>query len=226
MVLLSYENGITLLRWCYENGITFFMMKRTIYILGLLLCLVGCEKPHNEAENPTKSETQLDKGRCVFYGDYYAEEGIAHNVVDMDLLSANLSYDSVGRIVGTGTNLYFSDIFLHATDTLILAGVYTADTTAAVGTFLPGMDYEGGVSGAYLLHIVDNAVTKIILIEKGTFTLRYEGKKTHVDFDLVTTEGQAYKGTFDGELPMYALEEDEKNMNYMNDVNLRRRTQR
>ncbi len=178
-------------------------MKRTIYILGLLLCLVGCEKPQNGAQNPTKSETVLDKGRCIFYGDYYAEEGIAYNVVDMDLLSAKLSYDSVGRIVGTGTNLYFSDIFLHATDTLLPAGVYTADTTAAVGTFLPGMDYEGGVSGAYLLHITDNAVMEIILIEKGSFTLTYEGEKTHIEFDLVTTKGNTYKGTFDGELPMY-----------------------
>ncbi len=201
-------------------------MKRTIYICALLLCLMACQEKHKPQVQPLKSETQLDKGRCIFYGDYYAEEGIAHNVVDMDLLSKGLSYDSVGRIVGTGTNLYFSDIFLHATDTLLPAGVYTTDTTAAVGTFLSGMDYEGGVSGAYLLHITDNAVMEIILIEKGTFTLRYEGEKTHVDFDLVTTEGQAYKGTFDGELPMYALQEDEKNMNYMNDVNLRRRTQR
>ncbi len=182
-------------------------MKRIVYIVSLALCLVGCEKPQSEEDNPTKSETVLDKGRCIFYGDYYAEEGITYNVVDMDLLSKNLSYDSVGRIVGTGTNLYFSDIFIHPTDTLLPAGTYLADTTAARHTFLPGMDYEGGVSGAYLLHIVDNAVTKIILIEKGKFTLQYEGQNTHINFDLITTTGQAYKGTFDGELPMYALEE-------------------
>ncbi len=175
-------------------------MKRIVYIIVLLLCLVGCTKPSKEIK-PIDSETKLDKGRCVFYGDYYAEEGIAHNVVDIDLLSAKLSYDSVGRIVGTGTNLYFSDIFLHATDTLIPAGVYTADTTAAVGTFLPGMNYEGGISGAYLLHITDNAVMKIILIEKGSFHLTYEGDTTHIEFDLLTEHRQAYKGTFHGVLP-------------------------
>ncbi len=185
-------------------------MKRILYIIGLLVCLVACQTNHNPAVKPLESETVLDKGRCIFYGDYYAEEGIAHHVVDMDLLSAKLSYDSLGRIVGTGTNLYFSDIFIHTTDTLIPAGVYTADTTAAVGTFLPGMDYEGGVSGAYLLDIVDNAVMKIILIEKGTFTLRYEGATTHIEFDLTTANGQAYKGTFDGELPMYALDEGQR----------------
>ncbi len=183
-------------------------MKRIVYIIGLLVCLVSCQDSHNPQVSPVESETVLDKGRCIFYGDYYSEEGITHNVVDMDLLSANLSYDSLGYIAGTGTNLYLSDIFIHATDTLIPAGVYTADTTAAVGTFLPGMDYEGGVSGAYLLNIVDNAVMKIILIEKGTFTLRYEGAKTHITFDLVTTNGSTYKGTFDGVLPTYVLVPD------------------
>ncbi len=182
-------------------------MKQIIYIVGILLCLASCQDSHNSQVKPLQSETKLDKGRCVFYGDYYAEEGIMHNVVDMDLLSAGLSYDSVGRIVGTGTNLYISDIFLHSTDTLFPAGIYTADTTVAVRTFLPGMNYEGGVSGAYLLHIVDNAVMKIILVEKGTFNLSYEGENTHIDFDLVTTEGHAYRGTFDGELPMYVLQE-------------------
>ncbi len=175
-------------------------MKRIIYIFGLLLCLVGCENPQHTETNATKSETHLDKGRTVFYGDYYAEEGISHNVIDMDLLSKNLSYDSVGHIIGTGTNLYFSDIFLHSTDTVLPSGIYTTDTTAAVGTFLPGMDYEGGVSGAYLLHITDNAVMDIILIEKGSFHLTYEGDTTHIEFDLTTTKGQAYQGTFHGVL--------------------------
>ncbi len=182
-------------------------MKPILYILILILGLVGCTKPNREVSD-IQSETVLDKGRTIFYGDYYAEEGIAHNVVDMDLLSARLDYDSVGRITGTGTNLYFSDIFLHSTDTLLPAGVYTADTTAAVGTFLPGMNYEGGVSGAYLLHITDNAVTKIILIERGTFTLSYEGTETHIDFDLVTEHRQTYKGTFHGVLPAYIIVPD------------------
>ncbi len=183
-------------------------MKRIVYILSLLLCLVGCKKAQDGVHNSTQSETVLDKGRCIFYGAYYAEEGIVHNVVDMDLLSKHLSYDSVGRIVGTGTNLYISDIFIHHTDTLIPAGTYMADTIAARGTFLPGMDYEGGVSGAYLLHIVDNAVTKIILIEKGKFTLRYEGAKTHIDVEMTTTNGQVYEGVFEGELPTYVLVSD------------------
>ncbi len=176
--------------------------------MGILLCLASCQDSHNPQVKPLQSETKLDKGRCVFYGDYYAEEGILYNVVDMDLLSAGLSYDSVGRIVGTGTNLYISDIFLHSTDTLLPAGIYTADTTATVRTFLPGMDYEGGVSGAYLLHIVDNAIMKIILIEKGIFTLSYEGSTTHIEFDLMTENHQSYKGTFHGTLPMYIIVPD------------------
>ncbi len=178
-------------------------MKHTICILSLLLCLMSCQKTHSGTQNETKSETRLDKGRCIFYGDYYAEEGIALNVLDIDLLSPKLSYDSIGRIVGSGTNLYFSDIFLHPTDTLLPAGIYTADTTAAVHTFLPGMNYEGGVSGAYLLNITDNAVIDIILIEKGSFNLTYEGDTTHITFDLITTKGTAYKGTFHGILPTY-----------------------
>ncbi len=182
-------------------------MKKLLYITILLACLVGCTRSR-EVNPQTASDTKLDKGRCIFYGDYYAEEGITHNVVDMDLLSKHLSYDSVGRIVGTGTNLYISDIFIHPTDTLLPEGTYFADSTAKRQTFLPGMNYEGGVSGAYLLHITDNAVQKIILIEEGKFTLRYEGNMTHIEFDLKTDTRETYKGTFQGVLPMYALMPD------------------
>ncbi len=164
-----------------------------------MLCLVACQAPNN----PTKVasvDTELDKGKVTFYGAYYAEEGLNYNVLDLDLLSEHLSYDSLGHIVGTGTNLYFSDIFLSPTDSLLQEGIYTADTIPAERTFLPGMNYEGGVSGAYLLQIVDNQVSRIILIDKGTFHLTQEGDTTHIAFDLVTDTKQAYKGTFHGVL--------------------------
>ncbi len=175
-------------------------IKPIVICLGLLIALAGCKKEEPNTVQPLVSATELDEGLLTFHGAYYAEEGIEQNVFEMDLLSAGLNYTEEGRIVGTGTNLYFSDIFVLSTDSTLVAGTYTANKSTEPGTFLPGIKYDNNYSGAYLLNIVDTVVQEIHLIESGTFTLQKEGEKTHITFDLQTTEGKQYNGTFKGKL--------------------------
>ncbi len=181
-------------------------MKRILYILPLLL-FVACQPDRPQGGTQTTFATSFDEGRAIYYGAYYEEEGVPHNVLDLDLLSEGLNYDSVGRIVGSGTNLYFSDIFIENTKQFFPNGTYEADTSATTMTFLSGMDYEGGISGAYLLQITDNQVAKITLVENGSFTLKQDIHGTvTITFDLLLANRKAYSATFKGQLPLYALQ--------------------
>lgn len=178
-------------------------MKRIAYILSVcsLFSLAGCNNTVNHPE--LNSATEFNTGYAFFYGAYYAEDGIDRNVVVLDLYSPKLGLDSLGVIRGTGTNFYLSDIFLLPKDTLLPATTYKSDTTAAPLTFLPGMNYEGNVSGAYLLDIVDSQISRITLLTEGGFTLRYKGDSAIININMKTDGGKAYAAEFRGTLPMY-----------------------
>ena len=180
-------------------------MKRIAYILSIcsLLSLAGCNNTVNHPE--LNSATEFNTGYAFFYGAYYAEDGIDRNVVVLDLYSPKLGLDSLGVIRGTGTNFYLSDIFLPLKDTLLPATTYKSDTTAAPLTFLPGMNYEGNVSGAYLLDIVDSQISRITLLTEGGFTLQYKGDSALIDIRMKTESGKTYAAQFRGILPMYDM---------------------
>lgn len=178
--------------------------SKYICIFLVLLCIAGCKK-ENKNEPTISSATEFDKAYASFYGAHYAADGIENNVVAIDLYSPKLGLNEEGYIEGTGTNLYVSDIFLAPTDTLLPATTYKADTTAAPLTFLAGVEYEGNITGAYLLDIVDNEVSRITLLTEGQFSLQYKGDSVQMSFSMQTHDGRKYAATMRGVMPMYDM---------------------
>ena len=72
--------------------------------------------------------------------------------------------------IGTGYNLYISDIFVP--DSLLVTGEYKSETTAEAFTFLPGKDYEGTPHGMYILNIEKDKVIQIQVLDSGSFAYR------------------------------------------------------
>ena len=188
-------------------------MKHIHYILifaaGLLVASCG----NNGKPDPVVFSKKLDKGYAVFYGNYYSAEGINRNVLSLDIYSPTITIDSLGRIGGTGTNVYLSDIFIDTADTLMRRGEYKTDTTYLSYTFLAGIEYENHYSGAYLLNIKDNGYD-VTLVKSGTMTLSYSGDSTIIDFSLLLDNANrtVYTGQYRGILPYYipASQEDAK----------------
>jgi hypothetical protein len=169
-------------------------MRKFLYILPLLFLACTAKK---SSEQPEVLQSELTQGTITCYGAYY--KGLERNVVSLDLYSKDISFDSLGYVQGSGTNLYLSDIFLPLTDTVPAAGTYKCDTTAAVNTFLPGMDFEGNPTGTYLLKIDDAKISSIILCSDSSFVVSQTGDITDIQFNLISDKKQ-YKLHFHGVL--------------------------
>lgn len=177
------------------------MKKPLLSCIAICLICTGCKEKNTPSER--QRDTSFNTGTAVFYGAYYQDGGIAQNVLSVDLYSSGLTLDSTGHVTGTGTNLYFSDVFLAPADTFLLAGTYLCDSTALPMTFLPGMNYEGNISGAYILDIVDGALNNAELLTEGRFSLEYKGDSVQMDFALTNQAGKACSARFKGLLPLY-----------------------
>jgi hypothetical protein len=170
-------------------------MKHFIHILILVL-LVSCDPP-----NPPTPHTPTLKMDSIYttadfrsYGDYY-NTGL--EVFAVDLLSEGLIYDSTFHISGSGCNLYLSDIFVHGDS--LPAGHYQMDSVAREMTFLRGMDFEGNITGTYLLQISKDQIQKIILFHGGSMDVAYtEEGSVHLDFSLYTTDSTCYHAQYTG----------------------------
>ena len=174
-------------------------MYKHLYILLIIAgVLAGCNnKPAPEKKEI--GEIVFTTAYSTFYGTHYASRGIKQNVVDLDLYSEKIGLDSTHHIVGTGTNLYFSDIFLPSDLTALQAEEYASDTTGAEYSFLPGVDYEGNISGAYLLRINDGKLSGYTVFDEGRFVLTQDGDSTHISFSLKYTEGRNMVKTYEAE---------------------------
>lgn len=171
-------------------------MKHLLPIFLIGLC-VACH-PYNP---PTPSpvipvDTVMTRAKYKAYGTYYKR--LDKNVFSLDLYSAGLQNDSLGYIVGSGTNLYLSDILLPDSVHSLQPGTYTLDTTAAAYTFLPGMNIDGGISGTYLLLINEDAVKQIYYFTSGTFTLAMRGDTADMTFHLLSDKKKIYNASFSG----------------------------
>ena len=171
-------------------------MKAYFYIT--ILVLVSACVPQNKPTTPT--HIQVDSVYTIAdlrsYGDYYHS---GHQVYALDLLSEGLEYDSAGYIIGSGCNLYLSDIFTHKDSTAGLpAGIYRMDSTAKEGCFLRGMEFESNITGTYLLVLKENKIQKILLFKSGTMTLNYTHGDTLLNFDLYTADSTHYRATYKG----------------------------
>lgn len=138
-----------------------------------VLCLLASCSP-SEQRQPTPSvayDTLFTTCYQERHGSYYAEGGLNNNVISLDLYSEGLLLNKQGVIEGTGTNLYFSDVFLTDFVDYLLPGEYQSDTTGATFTFLPGTSFQGNFTGAYLLSIADGELVSYRLLPAGTLTV-------------------------------------------------------
>ena len=170
-------------------------MKNYIYIL-LFLFVVGCT-PYNKPTGPTpqpilKADSVYITADFRQYGDYY---NTGHQVYAIDLLSTGLEYDSAFHIFGSGCNLFLSDIFVS--DSLV-AGHYKMDSVAKNMTFLRGMNFEGNITGTYLLHISESQIQKIVLFTSGSMDVTYLENDILLDFSLYTADSTLYHATYQG----------------------------
>lgn len=177
-------------------------MKINNYIFFFIIFLVACN-PRSQSDEPTFHKTIADCDSVYLIADiqwhkqYYPL--LQQQVFSIDLLSDGLSFDSSHHIVGTGCNLYLSDVFLPLTDTHLQAGTYQMDTTAAAYTFLPFMNFDGNITGCYLLDIQDNNIQQIIGFCAGQMQVEYISETDiRLDFVLYTNDSTSYHAIYQG----------------------------
>ena len=172
-------------------------MRKTLYIF-LCACAImaGCS-PKNGPVKPKTLDLELTQGSLLYYGQYY--EGLEQDVVALDLYSKGIAFESLGHIVGSGTNLYLSDIFLPKGDSIPHDGFYRCDSTGAENTFLKGVDFEGNPTGTYILEIEESKLSRVILCSDSSFVWKSEGDTVDISFNLIRNK-QPYSAHFRGVL--------------------------
>lgn len=176
-------------------------MKNRIFFISLLALawlIAGCNPHSNPPAEQSLFASDIRKAYLQYYGNYYAEEGLPQKVYVLDCYSDGLLLNKQGHIEGTGTNLYISDIFVPDSAKGLPAGTYTADTTGLPFTFLPGVSYEGQITGAYLLHIEEDVLDAIALLPKGVLTVAYQGDEAILHFEGTTSRKKPFHADFRG----------------------------
>lgn len=165
--------------------------------IAILLLMVACKPSNIPAPSTTlQADSIYIKADLQKYGDYY---GSGHQVYAIDLLSHGLTYDSAFHISGTGYNLYLSDVFAPKDSTQrIPEGIYYMDSTIQDMHFLQGKDFEGSITGTYLLYIQDNQLRGITLFSNGQMKVEYIGTDMLLEFDLYTQDSTYYHATYQG----------------------------
>ena len=151
-------------------------MRNAIYLI-LLLLVASCNPIYNpnKPSRPSAADSVFVCADFRKHGDYY---NTGHQVYAIDLLSQGLEYDSLFHIQGSGYNLFLSDIF--TTSTSLPAGHYQMDSVAKDMTFLRGMDFEGSITGTYLLQISENKIQRIAQSVRYFFSI-YQQHKTYLN---------------------------------------------
>lgn len=175
-------------------------MRRTLLIVCVVACLLSACKPtpHTPVAQTTY-DTLFTSGYEKMHGAYYP--GLDNQVVSIDLYSEGLKLGLKG-IVGTGTNLFFSDVFLSGKDSTLQAGTYLPSDSGEASTFLSGKYFEGNFTGAYLLLIENNKLMSYSLLPEGTLTAVVDGDITDLRFEGKMQNGKAYKASYRGKLKL------------------------
>lgn len=172
-------------------------MKAYLYI-AILVLTAACT-PHNRPTQPTtiqQADSIYTESCFRIFGDYHNS---GHQVYSIDLLSDGLNYDSTGHILGTGCNLYLSDIFAHKDSvTRLPAGTYSMDSTAKDMSFLRGLSFDGSATGTYLLMIQESQMQRIMFFTEGTMTVEYIENDIVLDFNLYLADSTRYHATYTG----------------------------
>ena len=152
--------------------------------------------PHNKPRPTQPIDTTYIVADFRKHGDFHNS---GHQVYAIDLLSNGLEYDSVFHIYGSGCNLYLSDIFAHKDSTTRLpAGTYLMDSTAQEMTFLCAMDFDGNITGTYLLTISEDQIQRILMFTGGNMNVTYNDDNVVLDFNLYTKDSTYYHATYTG----------------------------
>ena len=180
---------------CTKNQ-SLIHMKAYLYI-AILVVIVACKtNPIPAPSTELQADSIYTKVHLQKYGDYYSS---GHQVYAIDLLSDGLEFDDDFRISGTGYNLYLSDVFAPRDSTQRMpAGTYYMDSTIQDMHFLQGKDFEGSITGTYLLYIQNSQLQRIILFSSGKMTVEYIEEDFLLDFDLYTPDSIRYHATYQG----------------------------
>ena len=178
-------------------------MKIAKYILPILILLAACD-PVNQGNKPSGSSILGSYDSTYVIADlqwhhkYYPN--LECEVFSTDLLSDGLEFDSAHHIIGSGLNLYISDIFLPSNTTTLQDGTYRMDTTAQPYTFLPYMYFEdGNITGCYMLDIQENKIQRIIGFTAGEMTITTEEDDILLDIVLFLEDSTSrYHATYQG----------------------------
>ena len=129
-------------------------------------------------------------------------DSIPYAVVSLDLFSQGLDLNEDKMIVGTGYNLFFSDIFVP--DSLLEEGEYTAITNdqspVTDHSFLAGKSFEGYPTGAYILNIENGHVKQIQLIDSGNISYRNDSLLFTLYYKNIYGGKATYRCSFCGPL--------------------------
>lgn len=170
------------------------MKNRILYIAIILLA--ACTSK-NTPSKPDTIASEMTYGKLICYGQYY--DSIKCNVLSLDLYSDGLTLDSTDHMVGSGTNLYLSDIFIPLTDTTLMDGTYKCAKTPEPKTFYPGVDFDGTPTGTYILQVANAKVSQIIICSDSTFVVSTNGDTKELLFNL-KSEDKNYNIHFKGVL--------------------------
>ena len=178
-------------------------MKTLRFLLPLLLLpalFAACSGGNSPVQRETAAiDTVFTQARIRSYGRYY--KGLELKVVSLDLYSEGLrpQPDSTHN---SGTSLRFSDLFIDTTDTRLPEAMYVIDSVPALHSALPALYFDGQLTGACLLQVIDGQLQQINTFSAGSFSLRYEGDTAVMDFRLVSAASRTYHGVYRG-VPAY-----------------------
>lgn len=183
-----------------------------LYIFCLLagILLYSCNNGINEPSKNVTLRQPFTTGYAVYYGTYYDYLGIDTHVFELDLYTEGLGLDSTGQYVGTGQNLYMTDIFSLGSDSLLTEGIYNVDNLYqyTAGSILGGESYGGIPGGAQLINVSSTGISYDYIIS-GTMTVAYSNDSTILNFKLQTKQGTLIENQFRGILPQFNMSNSE-----------------
>ena len=187
------------------------MLKQIILPIFCLFTSVFFYSCNNGINEPTNNVTlPFTTGYAVYYGTYYDYLGIDTHVFELDLYTEGLGLDSTGQYVGTGQNLYMTDIFSLGSDSLLTEGIYNVDTLYqyTAGSILGGESYGGIPSGALLINVSSTGIS-YDYIKSGTMEVKYRNDSVLIAFKLQTQQGTQIENQCNSKLPQFNMSKTE-----------------
>jgi len=173
-------------------------MKKYLVSLVFFPCLffVACQSMSSPSERKVVTvDTVFTQAYSKCYGAYYPS--LDRQVFSLDLYSRGITL-SGDTLCGTGTHLYFSDIFLPSEMDSLSEGTYRVDTTGSAFSALSGQYFEGNITGATLLLWKEAILQSVYLFPTGSLSLRQQGDTSVMEFHLKTQDAQTFDATYRG----------------------------